>query len=119
MMAAAPGVQYPSRLVRQERDVRPGVCLQGPSGAPQPPLALVELTRPDQRGGEHYQRGCDHRFRTPAVLVGEGDRLAAAPLGRGERVEDQRCEPQLREAAGLQVRAADLPGQDGALQEVT
>jgi len=43
----------------------PGVCLQGLPGSSQPSLALVELTRPDQRAGEHYQRGRDHRFGCP------------------------------------------------------
>jgi hypothetical protein len=52
------------------------------------------------------------------VPLGEGDRLAAAPLGRGERVEDQRCEPEPRQAGDLEVGAADLTGQDGALPEV-
>ncbi len=50
--------------------------------------------------------------------LGEGDRLAAAPLGRGERVEDQRREPELRQAADFQVGPADLTGQVGALPEV-
>src|SRR5262249_56860550 len=118
MVAAAASVQQTSRLVQQERDIRPGICLQGLSGSLQPPLALVELTGPDHRAGEHYQRGCDHRFRAPAVLLGEGDRLAAAPLGRGERVEDQRCEPELRQAGDVQVWPADLTAQLGALPEL-
>src|SRR6266704_1376776 len=98
-----------------ERDVRPGVW--GLSGSLQPSLALVELTCSDPRASEHYQRGCDHRFGAPAVPLGEGERLAAAPLGCGERVEDERCEPELRQAADFQVGAADLPGEVSALPE--
>jgi hypothetical protein len=86
-----------SAAIQQEHDVWPGVCLQSAFGAPQPPLALVELAGPDHRAGEHYQRGCDHRFRAPAVPLAEGDRLTAALLGRGERVQDQRCECELRQ----------------------
>jgi hypothetical protein len=56
MAAAAAGVQHPGRLVQQQPDVRPGVCLQGPFGAPQPPLALVELTQPHHRAGERGLR---------------------------------------------------------------
>ena len=117
VVAAAAGVQHPGRLVQQQPDVRPGVCLQGLFGALQPSLALVELTRPDHRAGERDQRGRDHRFRAPAVSLGERDRLAAAPLGRGERA-DLRCEPELRQAADFEVGPADLPGQGGALPEV-
>jgi hypothetical protein len=76
MVAAAARVQYPGRLVQQERDVRPGVCLQGLSGSSPPSLGLVELTRPDQRAGQHYQRGGDHRLRAPK------SRNEAGPLGR-------------------------------------
>ncbi len=118
VVAAAAGVQQAACHVHMQPEVRPGVCLQGPFGAPQPPLALVEVTQPHHRAGEHYHRGCDHRFRAPAVAFGERDRLAAAPPDRGERVEDQRCEPEPRQAGDFQVRPADLPGQDGALPEV-
>ena len=45
VVAAAGSLQYPGRLVQQQPDVRPGVCLQSPFGAPQPPLALIELTQ--------------------------------------------------------------------------
>ena len=45
MVAAATGVQHAAHDVQKQSDVRPGVCLQGPRGAPQPPLALVELAR--------------------------------------------------------------------------
>ena len=90
----------------------------GPRRGPaQPSLALVEVTQPHHRAGERYQRGRDHRLRSPAVPVGERYRLAAAALGRGERV-DLRRKTELREAADLEVRPADLPGQDGALLEV-
>src|SRR6185369_16623497 len=59
------------------------------------------------------------------VPFGERDRLAAAPLGRGERtglrhvgtMEDIR-ESELRQAADFEVGAADLPGQVGTLPEV-
>src|SRR5437016_11125818 len=53
----------------------------------------------------------------PAVLLGEHYRLPAAPLGSGERA-DLGCEPELRQASAFEVGAADLPGQDGSLQEV-
>jgi hypothetical protein len=80
-------------------------------------LALVELTRPDHRAGQREQCGRDHRFYAPPVPLGEGDRLTAALLGRGERV-DLGCEPELREAADFEVGSADLPGQGGALLQV-
>ncbi len=81
-------------------------------------LALVELTRPDHRAGERDQRGCDHGLGAPAVPLGECDRLAAAPLGRGERANPRR-ETELRQAADLEVGPADLPGQGSALPQVT
>ena len=68
-------------------------------------------------GGQRDQRGRDHRLRAPAVPLGERDRLAAAPPGRGERAEP-RCETELRKAADFQVGPADPPGQGGALLEV-
>src|SRR6202043_1246133 len=85
--AAVTGIQYPGRLVQQQPDVRPGVCLQSSLGAPQPPLALVELTQEHHRAGERHQRGGDHRLRPPAVPLGERYRLTTARLGHGERVD--------------------------------
>jgi hypothetical protein len=117
VVAAAAGIKPPGRQVQQLSDVRPGVCLQGLPGSLQPSLALVELTCPDHRAGQRDQRGRDHRLRAPAVPLGERDRLAAAPLGGGERAHPRR-ETELRQAADFQVGPADLPGQDGALPEV-
>ena len=113
----AASVEHPGHQVQQLPDARPGVCFQGPRGALQPSLALVQLTRPDHHPGEGDQRGRDDRRRTPSIPVGERDRLAAAAPGRGERA-DPRREPELRETADFEVGPADLPGQDGALAEV-
>ena len=50
-----------------------------------------------------------HPYAVAPVVV-TASRLPASPLGRGERVEDQRREPELRQAADFEVGAADLPG---------
>jgi len=63
------------------------------------------------------QRGRDHRFGSPAVPLGEGDRLVAMPPGSLERM-GLRHGSELREAADFEVGSADLPGQDGALLQV-
>jgi len=44
VVAAAARPQYPGRLVEQQPDVRPGVCLQSLCGSVQPSLGFVELT---------------------------------------------------------------------------
>ena len=116
-MAAAACLQHAARHVHEQPDTGPGVCFQGPCGAPQRALAFVELTRPDQVGGQCYQRGRDDGLCAPAVSVGEGDRLAAAAPGGGERV-DLRRETELCQAGNLQIGPADPPGQNGALPEV-
>jgi hypothetical protein len=103
--------------VQQLPDAWPGVGLQGPFGAPQPPLALVKLARPDQVAGQRDQRGRDDGLRAPAVPVGERDRLPATPTGGGERA-DPRREPELGQAADFQVGPADLSGNGNALLEV-
>jgi len=82
-----------------------------------PSLAFVELTRPDQVGDQRYQRGRDDGLRAPAVPIGERNRLAAEPPGRGERARLRR-ETELRQASDFEVGPADPPGQDGALPEV-
>jgi hypothetical protein len=51
------------------------------------------------------------------VPVGQRDRLVAALPGGGERA-DPRREPELGQAADLQVGPADLSGQGNALLEV-
>src|SRR5260370_42469458 len=117
MMAAAAGLQHPGRMVQQQPDLRPGVGWPGLHGAAQPSLGLVELTRPDHCAGQRYQLGRDYPLRAPAVSLGERDGLAAAPLGRGERV-DLRREPELREAAYLHVAPAAFPGEDGTLPQL-
>ena len=76
-----------------------------------------KLARPDQVGGQRYQRGRDHRLRAPAVPLGQRDRFVAALPGRGERA-DSRREPELGQAAHFEIGPADLLGQDGALLEV-
>ena len=95
----------------------PVSAFQGPVGTLQPSLAFVKVTREDHRGGQRQQRGRDHRLGAPAVPLSGCYRVAAAPLGRGERV-DLRREPELRQAAHLEVGPADLPGQGGALLQV-
>ncbi len=117
MVAAKARPQHPDGLVHQQPDVRPAIRLPGLPGPLQPAFALVELTRPDQRGGHRDERGRDHPFVGQAVPLGQLDRLAAAPLGDGERV-DPRREAQLRQAPDLEVGPADLPGQRGALPQV-
>src|SRR6266508_4612473 len=116
-VVAAAGLEHPGRQVQQLPDARPGVCLQGLCGALQPSLAFVEVTRPDRRGGERYQRGRNHRLCAPAVPLGERYRLVAVLPGGGDRA-DLRRETQLRQAADLQVGPADPAGQGGALLEV-
>ena len=117
MVVAAAGPQHAAHNVYKQPDVSPGVCLQGPHGALQPPLGLVKLTRPHHRAGQRDQRRRGHRLRTPAVSLGEGDRLPAAPLDSGER-SDPRREPELHEASDFEVGPADVPGQDGTLPKV-
>src|SRR6266540_6408748 len=111
-----PAYSVPLTMCKQ-RNIGPGVCLQGPFGALQPSLAFVELTRQHHRAGQRYQRGRNYPVRAPAMSLRERDRLVAAPPGRCERV-DLRGERELREAADFDVRPADLPGEDGAFVEV-
>ena len=105
-----PACSIPAAMVQQQPDARPGVCLQGPSGALQPSLAFVELTRQDHRGGQRHQRGRDHRLRAPAVPLGERYRLAAAPLGRGERAAGSATRNRAAPGSRPRGRAGRSPG---------
>ncbi len=116
-VAAAAGLQHAARHVHKQPDVRPGVCVQRPFGAPQPSLALVKLTRPRHRVGQRDQRGRDPRLRAPAVPLGERYRLIAAPPGNGERA-DLGGEPELRQAPDFKVGPTGLPGKHGPFLEV-
>jgi hypothetical protein len=118
VVAAAAGQQKTGHDVGEHPDTGPSVCLHGPCGALQPSLGFVELTRPGQVGSQRYQRWCGDGIRAPAVPVSERYRLAAAPSGNGERAELGR-ETELRQTGDFQVGAADLPGQGGALLEMT
>ena len=60
LVATAAGQQHPVRVVQQQPDVGPAVRLPCLPGTLQPPLAVVELTGPDQGGGHRDQRGRDH-----------------------------------------------------------
>ena len=117
MAAAAAGVQHPGCLVQQEPDVGPVSVCRACSVRRNHHSPSSNSPRQHHRAGERHQRGCDHRFRAPAVPFGEGDRLAAAPLGRGERMDLRHVstmkdirESELREAADFQVRAGRSPG---------
>ena len=117
-MAAAAGQQEAAHDVGKQPDTGPGICLQGLCGALQPSVGFVEFTRPGQVGGQRYQRWCGDGIRAPAMPVSERYRLAAALPGNGEGAELGR-ETELRQTGDLQVGAADLPGQDSALPEMT
>jgi glyoxylase-like metal-dependent hydrolase (beta-lactamase superfamily II) len=99
--------------VQQLPDAWPGVGLQGPFGAPQPPLALVKLARPDQVAGQRDQRGRDDGLRAPAVPVGERDRLPATPTGGGERADPRRHRSQVAVERDVFV---GLPGDVGRVE---
>jgi hypothetical protein len=109
-------VQHPGYQMQPRPDAGRVVGFQGPGRAPQPPLAFAELPRPDCRLGQGEQRGRDHRFGPPAVPLGQRYHLPAAFPGRGQGTG--RHGPELGEAAYLEIRAADLPGQGGTLPQV-
>src|ERR1700689_2036813 len=103
--------------MQQQPDCGPGVGLQGAGGTPQPPLAFVKFTRPDESACEVHERRRDDRLRAPAMLLGEGYRLPAPPPGSCEGL-DLRCEGELSQAGHFEVGTPDLPCKIGALLQV-
>ena len=80
------------------------------SPSPNSPIQIALL-------GQREQRGRDHGFCAPAVPLGERYRLTAALLGRGQGTGCRR-EAELGQAGDLEIGAADLTGQGGALPQV-
>src|ERR1700730_10924665 len=83
------------------------------------PMKIIEAARVSSAGA--ITGSVPQPYRSAAAIAsrprGGCYRLAAAQLGNGERV-DLRREPELRQAADLEIGSADLPSQDGALLQV-